>query len=136
MALFRPCSKSTKVSAGQSFFCSSSRVMVSPGRCRSMARISTGCPCSLIFMPFLRSFPVAHPQSSLFWTCMQCLCFLPSALWAGDSVIIGATPHQERFLTCVTQISADDLRDTPHSDERLTVVVLEHQKFLGMREAF
>ena len=79
---------------------------------------------------------MAHPQSSLFWTCMQCLCFLPSALWAGDSVIIGATPHHERFLTCVTQISADDLRDTPHSDERLTVVVLEHQKFLGMREAF
>src|SRR6266566_3826951 len=64
MALFRPCSKSTKVSAGQSFFCSSSRVMVSPGRSSSMARISTGWPCSLIFMPFLRSSPVRGSSSN------------------------------------------------------------------------
>src|SRR5438876_399136 len=86
-----------------------------------------------------RRFPVAHPQSSLVWICMQCLivsCFLPSDLWAGDSIIIGATQPQERFLTCVAQLSADDLRDTPNSDERLTVVILEHHKFLEMREAF
>ena len=82
---------------------------------------------------------MAHPQSSMFWICMQCLivsCFLPSDLWAGDSIIIGATQPQERFLTCVAQLSADDLRDTPNSDERLTVVILEHHKFLEMREAF
>ena len=77
-----------------------------------------------------------HPHALVFLICLIVSGFLPSALWAGDSVIIGATPQQERFLTCVTQISADDLRDTPHSDERLTVVILEHQKFLGMREAF
>jgi hypothetical protein len=82
---------------------------------------------------------VAHPQLSMFWICMPCLivsCFLPSALWAGDPVIIGATQQQEWFLTCVAQISVDELRDTPHSDERLTVVILEQQKFLEMREAF
>src|SRR5206468_11931627 len=58
------------------------------------------------------------------------------ALWAADYVIIAATPQQERFLTCVAQISADDLRGTPPSDERLTVVILEHHKFLEVREAF
>jgi hypothetical protein len=81
---------------------------------------------------------VAHPQFS-FWICLQCLVvsgFLPSALWAGDAVIIGATRQQERFLTCVVQISADDLRDTPNSNEQLTVVILEYQRFLEMREAF
>jgi hypothetical protein len=71
---------------------------------------------------------------------MQCLivsCFLPSAVWAGDpATIIGATQQQERFLTCVAQISANDLRDTLNSNERLTVVILEHQKFIEMREAF
>ena len=80
-----------------------------------------------------------HLRFLAFWICVQCLivsCFLPSALWAGDPVIIGATLLQERFLTCVTQLSADDLRDTPNSDERLTVVILEHQKFLEMRDAF
>ena len=80
-----------------------------------------------------------HLQSLVFWMGLQCLivtCFLPSALWAGDPVIIGATLLQERFLTCIAQISADDLRDTPNSDERLTVVILEHQKFLEMRDAF
>ena len=86
-----------------------------------------------------RPAPQTHPRSSMFWICMQYLIvsgFLPSAMWAGDSVIISATQQQERFLTCVAQISADDLRDTPNSNERLTVVILEHQKFLGMREAF
>ena len=77
-----------------------------------------------------------HPHALVFLICLIVSGFLPSALWAGDSVIIGATPQQERFLTCVAQISADDLRGTPHSDERLTVVILEHHKFLEMREAF
>ena len=80
-----------------------------------------------------------HPQSLALRICVPCLivsCFWPSSLWAGDPVIIGATPQQERFLTCVLPISADDLRNTPHADERLTVVILEHQKFLEMREAF
>jgi hypothetical protein len=86
-----------------------------------------------------RRFPVAHPQSLAYWLCLQCVVvsgFLPSATWAEESVIIGATQQQERFLTCVLHISDNDLRHTPNSDERLTVVILEHQKFLEMREAF
>jgi hypothetical protein len=82
---------------------------------------------------------VRHPQSSVFRICMQCLivsCFLPSALWAGDPVIIGATQQQERFLTCVLHISDDDLRGTPNSNDWLTVVILEHQQFLEIREFF
>jgi len=54
-------------------------------------------------------------------------------MWAGNSVIIGGTPQQERFLSRVAQISADDLRAIPNSEQRLTVVI---QRFLEMREAF
>lgn len=82
---------------------------------------------------------MAHPQSSMFWIWPACLilsCFLSSAMWAEEPVIIGATPQQERFLICVLHISDNDLRDTPNSDERLTVVILEQPKFLEMREAF
>src|SRR5438477_9587335 len=86
-----------------------------------------------------RRFPVKHPQSLAVRICLPCLivsCFWPSSLWAGDAIIIGATPQQERFLTCVVQILADELGNTLHSRERMTVVILEHQKFLGVREAF
>jgi hypothetical protein len=78
-------------------------------------------------------------KSSMFWISLLCLIvsfFLPSTLWAGDPVIIGATQQQERFLACVVQISAADLRNTPNSNERMTVIVLEHQRFLGVRDAF
>ena len=91
-----------------------------------------------------------HPQSLVFWICLQCLIVTglpnalragnreagPGALQAGGPVIIGATLPQARFLTCVAQLSADELRDTPNSNDRLFVVILEHQKFLEMREAF
>ena len=44
-----------------------------------------------------------HPHALVFLICLIVSGFLPSALWAGDSVIIGATPQQERFLTCVAK---------------------------------
>jgi hypothetical protein len=86
-----------------------------------------------------RRFPVKHPQSlavRIFLPCLIVSCFWPSGLWAEDAVIIGATQQQERFLTCVLHISDDDLRGTPNSNDRLTVVILEHQKFLETRGAF
>ena len=79
-----------------------------------------------------------HPRCLAIRICVPCLmvsCFWPNALWA-DPVIIGATQPQERFLTCVLHISDDDLRETPNSNDRLTVVILEHQKFLETRGVF
>ena len=40
--LLRPCSKSTKVSPGQSFFCSSSRVRISPGTVHRTCGVAAG----------------------------------------------------------------------------------------------
>jgi hypothetical protein len=81
---------------------------------------------------------VKYPQSLVFWVCLQCLIVsgLPSELWAGDPIVIGATQQQEQFLFCVVQLSDNDLRNTPNSNERMTVIVLEHQKFLELRDAF
>ena len=62
--------------------------------------------------------------------------FSPTAVSAEAPVIIGATQQQEAFLTCIAEIPADDLRNTPHSNERLTVIILEHQRFLDLRDTF
>ncbi len=82
---------------------------------------------------------MARGQPSRAWLIVQCLIissFWPNAASTEAPIIMGGTQQQEYFLACVAQLSADDLRDTPHSNERLTVVILEHQKFLEMREAF
>jgi hypothetical protein len=82
---------------------------------------------------------VGWRQQSSFWILLQCLIvswFFPSAACAADSVIIGATAQQEQFLACIAHISAGDLRTTPNSGEPLTVIILNHQKFLQTRGAF
>src|SRR6266704_1131050 len=63
-ALYKPCSKSTKVSAGQIFCCSSSRVTTSPGCCNSICKICRGCSWSLILTPRLRSSPARKSASN------------------------------------------------------------------------
>src|SRR5690349_1077873 len=57
IAVFRLFSKSTKVSGGQFWFRSSSRVTTSPVLCSSTVRTRNGCSCSLILTPCLRSSP-------------------------------------------------------------------------------
>jgi hypothetical protein len=86
-----------------------------------------------------RRFPLKHPQSLAVRICLPVLIvsfFWPSGLWAEDPIIIAATQQQEQFLSCVLHISDDDLRGTPNSNDRLAVVILEHQKFQEMREGF
>ncbi len=66
-AAFSPCSKSTKVSSGQSRLRSSSRVTSSPGRSSRTERSCSGCCWRLRRVPDLRSSPRAqieleHPE--------------------------------------------------------------------------
>jgi hypothetical protein len=89
--------------------------------------------------PEVAASSVARVQPTRALLVVHCLLisFLwPTAVFAEAPVIIGATQAQEQFLTCVAKVPDDDLRNTPHSDERLTIVVLEHQKFLELRDAF
>jgi hypothetical protein len=62
--------------------------------------------------------------------------FLPWIVLAGDTVVIGGTEQQKRFLSCTAEVSANELRAVPQPDEPMTVVILEHQKFLQVRGAF
>jgi len=80
-------------------------------------------------------------QQFSFWRCVRCLVlvyfwFLPSVALAGDVVVVGGTERQKRFVTCVAEVAADELRALPNSDQPMTFVILEHQKFLQTRDAF
>lgn len=65
-----------------------------------------------------------------------CLFFAPSAARAGDAIVIGGTEQQKGFVSCVAEVSADELRALPNSDQPMTFVILDHQKFLQARESF
>jgi hypothetical protein len=67
---------------------------------------------------------------------LVCLLFMPSAAPAGDVVVIGGTERQKRFVFCVAEVSANELRVLPDFDQPMTFVILEHQKFLQTRDAF
>src|SRR5580765_2673320 len=75
------------------------------------------CSCSIVF---------PHPRQTF------------SLLGGGSGFGKDGAPFASRLCCCVNRVAriAEDLRDTPHSDEPLTVVILQHQKFLEMRNAF
>jgi hypothetical protein len=61
---------------------------------------------------------------------------VPGAALAREVVVIGGTEPQGRFVSCVAEVSADELRKLPNSDQPMTFVILEHRKFLQTRDAF
>jgi hypothetical protein len=84
---------------------------------------------------------VDYRQPFSFSFCIQslilvCFLFVPSEALAGDVVIIGGTERQKRFVSCIAEVSANELRTLPNSDQPMTFVILEHQKFLQTRDAF
>jgi len=70
--------------------------------------------------------------------CLTVVCFLffPGVVLAGDTVVIGGNEQQKKFISCIVEVAADDLRVASNSDEPMTVVIIEHQKFLQARGAF
>lgn len=82
-----------------------------------------------------------YRQQNSLWICTQslilvCFLFVPSAALAGDVVVIGGTERQKRFVSCVAKVSANELRALPNSEQPMTFVILEHQKFLQTRSSF
>ncbi len=80
-------------------------------------------------------------QQFSYWICVRCLVlvcfwFLPIAVLAGDVVVFGGTERQKRFVSCVAEVAANELRPLSTSDQPMTFVILDHQKFLQTRIAF
>src|SRR5215471_6091711 len=95
MAVFRPVSKSTKVSSDHNFCWSSSRETTLPGLQTNSRKTRNGCSWSLRRMPFLRSSPSLSDNSkgpkrkvrSLGRGDSVAKCEGPLGLWLHDTAI-------------------------------------------------
>jgi hypothetical protein len=61
---------------------------------------------------------------------------LSRLLRAQNLTVIGGSPLQRQFAACIEHITADNLDKLPGSDHWMTIVILEHEKFLQMRDSF
>jgi len=64
-----------------------------------------------------------------------CLLF-PGLLVAQNLSVIGGTSLQKQLTACIAHVSAKDLDKLPGLDHTMTVVILEHEKFMEVKDAF
>jgi hypothetical protein len=60
----------------------------------------------------------------------------PGFLAAQNLTVIGGTSFQKQLTACIEQFSADDLDRLPGSDHSMTIVILEHKKFMQVKDSF
>jgi hypothetical protein len=67
---------------------------------------------------------------------MGCCLFSPAFLLAQNLTVIGGTSFQKQLTACIEQFSADDLDKLPGPDHSMTIVILEHERFLQVKDSF
>jgi hypothetical protein len=55
---------------------------------------------------------------------------------AQSLTVIGGTPTQQQLSACIEQVAAGDLDRLPGEDHTMTIVILEHEKFLRVKSSF
>jgi hypothetical protein len=80
-------------------------------------------------MPSLRS-------ERLVLLALCCQVLLSGMLSAQNLTVIGGTSPQRQLTTCIEHISAEDLDKLPDLDHSMTVVILEREKFLQVKDSF
>ena len=76
------------------------------------------------------------PRSQvLTWLVLGCL-LSPGLLPAQNLTVIGGTSYQKQLTACIEQSSADDLDRLPGSDHSMTIVILEHERFMQIKDSF
>jgi hypothetical protein len=65
-----------------------------------------------------------------------CAGLLSGLLGAQNLTVIGGTSLQQHLAACIQHLAAEDLSKLPGSDHWMTIVILEHEKFLTMRDSF
>jgi hypothetical protein len=69
-------------------------------------------------------------------TALCCACLSPGLLRAQNLTVIGGTHLQRQFAACIEHITAGDLDRLPGDHHWMTIVILEHDKFLRVRDSF
>jgi hypothetical protein len=65
-----------------------------------------------------------------------CCLLSASVLPAQRLTVIGGTSAQKQLTACIEHISAEDLDELPDLDHSMTVVILEREKFLQVKDSF
>jgi hypothetical protein len=60
----------------------------------------------------------------------------PGLLAAQNLTVIGGTSYQKQLTACIEEFSADDLDKLPGSDHSMTIVILEHERFMQVKDSF
>ena len=75
-------------------------------------------------------------ERSLRWLAFCCCLFSPGLFLAQPLTVIGGSDLQKQLVACIEHISAEDLDKLPDSDHSMTVVILEREKFLQVKDSF
>jgi hypothetical protein len=59
--------------------------------------------------------------------------FSPDLLPAQNLTVIGGTSAQRQLASCFEQLAAEDLNRLPGTDHSITIVILEHQRFMEVK---
>jgi hypothetical protein len=65
-------------------------------------------------------------------------CYLLSQgmLLAQNLTVIGGTSFQKQLTACIERVTAEDLDRLPGLDHSMTIVILEHERFLQVKDSF
>jgi len=70
------------------------------------------------------------------WLAFCCCLFSPGLLLAQPVTVIGGSDLQNQLVACIEHVSAEDLDRLPGADHSMTIVILEHERFLQVKDSF
>lgn len=65
-----------------------------------------------------------------------CCLFSPGLLLAQPLTVIGGSGLQKQLVACIEHVAAKDLDRLPGADHSMTIVILEHERFLQVKGSF
>ncbi|HYK49742.1 MAG TPA: hypothetical protein VEU94_08445 [Terriglobales bacterium] len=70
-------------------------------------------------------------------TSLALSCLLsPGLLAAQNLTVIGGTSFQKQLTACIERVAAEDLDKVADLDHSMTIIILEHDKFLQVKDSF
>jgi hypothetical protein len=79
-----------------------------------------------------RKLPRSQVLTSLALSCL----LSPGLLAAQNLTVIGGTSFQKQLTACIERVAAEDLDRFAGSDHSMTIIILEHEKFLRVKDSF
>lgn len=67
---------------------------------------------------------------------LGCCVLAPGLLTAQNLTVIGGTNLQKQLTVCIEHVSAEDLDRLPGLDHSMTIVILEHETFMTVKDSF